>query len=76
MLLNIFVETNRNTFIFLDFWWIEGSKEQHLFEIEIFCNIWSAFTVTIDEFNESLLNKSINVFLTVDLSGAEITALL
>ncbi len=40
--------------------WIESSEEQHLFEIEIFCNIINVFTVTFDQFNESLLNKSIN----------------
>ncbi len=26
-------------------WWIESSKEQHLFEIEIFCNIMKVLTV-------------------------------
>ncbi len=30
-------------------WWIESSKEQHLFEIEI------VFTVTFDQFNASFL---------------------
>ncbi len=44
-------------------WWIESSKEQHLFEIEIFCNIISVFTVTFDQFNASLLNKSIKILL-------------
>ncbi len=43
-------------------WWIESSKEKHLFEIEIFCYIINAFTVTFDQFNESLLNKSIHFF--------------
>ncbi len=38
--------------------WIESSKEQHLFEIEIFCNIINVFTVTFDQFNASLINKS------------------
>ncbi len=33
--------------------WIVSSEEQHLFEIEIFCNI-NIFTVTIDYFNASL----------------------
>ncbi len=32
-------------------WWIESSKEQHLFEMEINCNI-NVFTVTFDQFNE------------------------
>ncbi len=45
-------------------WWIESSEEQHLFEIEIFCNIIIVFTVTFDQFNASLPNKSIyiNIF--------------
>ncbi len=34
-------------------WWIESSKEQHLFETEIFCNIINVFTVTFDQFNVS-----------------------
>ncbi len=37
-------------------------KEQHLFETEIFCNIINVFTVTFDQYNESLLIKSINFF--------------
>jgi len=37
-------------------------KERDLFEIEIFCNIIHIFTVTFDQFNASLLNKSINFF--------------
>ncbi len=40
-------------------WWIESSKEQHLFEMEIFCNILNVFTVTFDQLNECFLNKSI-----------------
>ncbi len=28
--------------------WIQSSKEQHLFEILIFCNIINVFTVTFD----------------------------
>ncbi len=34
-------------------WWIESSREQHLFEIQIFCNIINIFTVTFDQFNAS-----------------------
>ncbi len=34
--------------IFRILWWIKSSKEQHLFEIEIFCNIINVFTVTFD----------------------------
>ncbi len=36
--------------------WTESSKEQHLFEIEIFCNIINDFTVTFDQFNASFMN--------------------
>ncbi len=28
-------------------WWIESLKEQHLFEIEIFCNIVNVFKVNL-----------------------------
>ncbi len=35
--------------------WIESSKDQHLFEIEIFCNIIKVFTVTFDQWIVSLL---------------------
>ncbi len=38
---------------------MEGTKEQRMFELEIFCNIINVF-VTFDQFNSSLLNKSIN----------------
>ncbi len=34
----------------------------YLFEMEIFCNIIHAFTVTIDQFNASFLKKSIHFF--------------
>ncbi len=36
---------------------MESSKEQHLFEIEIVCNIINGFTDTFDQFNPSLLNE-------------------
>ncbi len=36
-----------------------SSKEQLLFEIEILYDIMNVFTVTFDQFNASLLNKSI-----------------
>ncbi len=42
--------------------WIESWIEQHLFGTEIFCNIINVFTVTFDQFNESLLNKNIFSF--------------
>ncbi len=41
--------------------WIESSKEQHLFEIEIFCSIINVFTVTFDQFNAFFLNKHIQI---------------
>jgi len=31
---------------------------QHLFKIEIFCDIINVFNVSLDQFNASLLNKS------------------
>jgi len=37
-------------------------NEQHLFEIEVFCNIKHVFTVTFDQFNASLLNESVHFF--------------
>ncbi len=42
--------------------WIESSKEQHLFKIEIFCNTMNVITVTFDQLNVTLLNKSNNLF--------------
>ncbi len=41
--------------------WIESSKEQLLFETEIFCNIINVFTVTFDQYNASFMNKSIKL---------------
>ncbi len=38
---------------------IESSKEQSLFEIELYYNITNDFTVTFDQFNASVMNKSI-----------------
>ncbi len=34
---------------------IKLKKEQHLFEIEIFCKIINVFTVTFDQLNVSLI---------------------
>ncbi len=34
-----------------------SSKEQHLFEIETFCNNINAFTDTFDQLNASLMKK-------------------
>ncbi len=39
-------------------WYLESLKEEHLCEIEIFCNIINVFTVISDQFKASLLNKS------------------
>ncbi len=52
VLLNVFVKTMISGF--LDW---QSSKEQHL--LDFLCNNVNIFTVTIDQFNESLLNKSI-----------------
>ncbi len=30
--------------------------------MKIFCTIWNVFPIIFDQFNASLLNKSINVF--------------
>ncbi len=40
--------------------WVESSKDQHLFEIEIFCIIINVFTVTFDQSNAFFFNESIN----------------
>ncbi len=42
-------------------------KEQHLFKKEIFCNITHLFTVTSDQINSSLLNKTINYIILCDI---------
>ncbi len=56
VLLTIFVET----FFFKIIWLIENLKQQkHLFVIKIFCII-NVFTLTFDQFNAPLLNKSMN----------------
>ncbi len=56
-LININVENsfcgNGNIFHFRILWCVEILKEQHLFEIEIFCYIINVFTVTFDQFNAS-----------------------
>ncbi len=57
-LLNIFVETKIFSRIL---WWTKSSKP-HLFETEIFCNMTNVFPTTFDQFNVSLLNKSIDSF--------------
>lgn len=42
--------------------WIVSSKVWHLFENEIFCYIINVFTVTFNQINVSLHNKSHNFF--------------
>ncbi len=42
---------------------MESSNEQHLVEIEVFCNIMHVFIVTFDQFNASLVNTIISFFL-------------
>ncbi len=39
-------------------WWTESSEEQRF---QIFCNM-NYFTVTLDQFNTSLLNKSNDIY--------------
>lgn len=36
-------------------------KVQHLCEMEIFCNTVNVFTVSVDQFNVYLQNRSINL---------------
>ncbi len=55
---SIFVKTM--IYLSRNLWQIEGLKEQHLFEMEIFYNILSVFTVMFIQFNVSVLNKCIN----------------
>ncbi len=43
--------------LFMIFWWLESSKEPHLFEIVTFYNIINVFTIRFDQFIASLLNK-------------------
>ncbi len=40
---------------------IESSKEQHLFETEIFCNILNVFTVTFVQFNAFLQKNLVDL---------------
>ncbi len=54
MLLNIFVETVLDYIFWIFGGWNESSNAQHI------CNIINVFTVTFDQFNASLLDKSNN----------------
>ncbi len=60
VLLKIFCGNRHTFFSPRILWWIESSKEQHLFETEISCNTINGFIVTFDQFNASL-HKSINL---------------
>ncbi len=42
--------------LFLRIFWERRSKEQHLFELEIFCNTRNVLAVTFGQFNASLEN--------------------
>ncbi len=55
VLLHIFVK-NCDTF-FKILWWIENSKEQHVFEIEIICKIINVFMVFFVKMNASYLTE-------------------
>ncbi len=39
--------------------WIKSSKYRHLFEIEISFNLLNVLSVTFDQFNRLLLNRSV-----------------
>ncbi len=62
LLLLLLCWKQRSRFFFRFLWWIESSEEQHLSEIEIFCNIINVFIIIFDQFKASLLNKSINFY--------------
>ncbi len=51
-------------------WLMESWIKQHLFEIQIFCNIINVFTVTFDQFNITQLNKSINLTIPKYINGS------
>ncbi len=58
--LNIFVI--HLLYIFQDCLDEETAQKQHLFEIEIICNIINVFTVTFDQFNASSWIKVLMLF--------------
>ncbi len=62
LLLILCIMKQLSRFFFRFLWWIESSEEQHLSEIEIFCNIINVFIIIFDQFKASLLNKSINFY--------------
>lgn len=51
-----FVE-KKNIIIILQ---VKNSEEEHLFKMENFCDIINILTVTSDQFNVYLLNKSVD----------------
>ncbi len=61
-------------FFFNILWWIESSKEQHLFVIEIFCNIINDFTVTLVKVRVN--RKFATVFTSVLWRTSEINRIL
>ncbi len=61
-------------FFFNILWWIESSKEQHLFVIEIFCNIINDFTVTLVKVRVN--RKFATVFTSVLWHTSEINRIL
>ncbi len=61
--------------IFFRILWWKSSKEQHLFEVEIFCDIINVFPVTFNQFNACLMNKSIHLFSKGDLTMSFINVL-
>jgi len=65
VLLNIFVESlmNRKNIILYVYYRVYYYKEQHLFEVEIVCNIIKVFIATFDQSIASLLNKTMNFLL-------------
>ncbi len=52
LLINILVETVFVCFFSMIIWSIKSSKEQHLFEIEIFWNIVNVLIVTFEKTNK------------------------
>ncbi len=70
VLLHILVETIIHCFQDF-FYWIE-TKKQHLFEMEFFYNIINVCIVTFDQFNTSLLNKSVNFFQKIFLLSLQV----
>ncbi len=65
-LLDIFVDLKKKKKIIKKLNLLLSSNEQHLFKIEIFCNIicvktlYNIFTVSSDSFNVSFLNRNMN----------------